>query len=1812
MRAFSILLLALVLALPAQAALAALPDATVPAAPEPPTDVTFPSPIAELFAQPPFPLTVAPAFINPAAQGAAPQTFTFTVGSWFASGGTPVVAVVRIEQPAGVTLDCSNVVVPAAPVADVGTAAADFFPVCVKLYAQEALNVPAQLVFVPTLPPGTTMTVTAKATYDAATQTLAHGSSVPWKVETTGVIVNDNIVEVRTNTVASLVDREMPVTTLAVDPSSPSGAHGWYKTTPTFTLTAVDGSGDAANAGIDTISWAWTGSTVDSGTGSTPSAILDGANSIEYFARDLAAPANVETPTSSGPFLVDRVAPVFGATGDVEKEGNALGGFLGLMAPGATDATSLVDTVACDASDTTLFAVGTTTPVSCTATDMAGNTALASFNVHVVDTTAPVFDTVADITAEATSAAGAAVDFDAPVADDIVDGDIVASCDPAPGTVFPLGEPTDVTCDATDVSGNAASVTFAVDVVDTTGPVLTLPDDIVAEATSALGAVVDYDASAEDAVDGVVPITCEPASGAPFPLGVATTVACTAVDSRTNSATGSFLVSVVDTTPPALDLPDPITVEATGADGATVAFAVSAVDVVDGDVPVLCDAEPDAAFPIGLTTVACSSTDAAGNAASGSFDIVVVDTTAPTVVVEDITAEASSAAGALVAFSPTASDAVDGPLTPTCDASPGTFPLGDTTVHCTATDQDGNVGFGNFTISVVDTTPPVLGVPADLPLEATGPGGAIGTFDALASDAVDPDPVVTCTPASGSLFALGSTEVSCTATDDDANVAGPLTFTVTVADTTAPIVSLTAPAAVEATSADGAVVDYAASASDAVDGALDAACTPASGSTFALGATDITCTATDAHGNAGSATASVTVEDTAAPAIVIDVVSPVDATGPDGAVVVYTPTATDAVGVVGDVTCSPPSGSVFPLGSTVIECTASDAAGNPGAASATVLVEDVSGPVVTISVSSPVEATGPGGAAVDYTASATDAVDGPVPVDCTPATASTFALGTTTIGCTASDSLGNPGAATADVQVVDATPPVVTIDAPSVVEATSAAGAAVTYAATADDIVDGAFGATCDPPGGSEFGFGAHTILCSATDAAGNLGTASATFEIVDGAPHLTLPSDIVAEATSADGAAVSYVASADDLLEGPVPIDCQPASDSVFALGATAVACSATDGAGHTATGNFLVTIVDTTPPTIAPQGDLAVEATSPAGAIADFAVATSDLVDGDAVADCTPASGAQFPLGATAVTCAATDAAGNAAAPVGFNLIVADTLPPTATIQLSGTEGFAGFFRSAVSVALICSDATEAVLSSELAVDGLPQASPFEVAAEGAHTATGSCVFDPSGTLDATPATFQIDTVPPTLDAHPDVTVEATALLTPVTFDLPLASDGGSGAGPVACEPASGSGFPVGTTVVTCSVADLAGNAVSTAFSVIVLDTTVPVLTLPADIVVEPRNATKRGAVVDFAADVSALDFVDGALPVTCGPPSGSRFPAGLNTVTCWAVDSSGNNATGSFTIRVPAKHGGGGDPLVEEQQEILPPPPPAPAPSPPSAGEPLQQTSATGLPAHIVPQSPAPSSFTQLRQPTITASFGGAGGVDTAHTTVLLDGQPMANAVVLANGVMATPSQPLEDGTHTVEIRTIGGDGKPTSVSWSFVVDTAAPHVLRVDPADGASAGAVLTVLASFTDPLSGVDLATVKLFLDGLPVAAHVGAGEVSYSLAQPLDPGRHTAEVRLSDAAGNQAAQAWSFTVASAEAGMPWGLLALLAIAIVVVGAVLFRGHGGRAPPPPPPEGGDLGAFQPAPLAPEAATAPTPPADAPPAGEPAPPGGDWPR
>ena len=464
----------------------------------------------------------------------------------------------------------------------------------------------------------------------------------------------------------------------------------------------------------------------------------------------------------------------------------------------------------------------------------------------------------------------------------------------------------------------------------------------------------------------------------------------------------------------------------------------------------------------------------------------------------NITREATSAAGTAVTFTATATDDTDGAVPVVAvPASGSTFALGTTIVGLAASDSAGNTASASFNVTVRDTTPPAIGIPANVgPVEATGPAGASVTFTKPgATDIVDGSVAVSASPASGSTFAIGTSTVTLSASDSRGN-ASSRTFSVKVADTTAPVISAPADITAEATSAAGADVSYSASASDLVDGSVAVSGSPASGSTFAIGSTSVSLSASDSRGNTSSASFNVKVQDTTAPALTVPGNQVLEATSAAGAVASFTPSATDAVGVT-SLTTSVASGSTFALGSTTVTATAQDAAGNSSSGSFTIDVVDTTAPAITAPANIVAEATSAAGAAVSYSASAADLVDGSVAVSGSPASGSTFAIGSTSVALSASDSRGNTSSASFSVTVQDTTAPVLTVPANQVLEATSAAGAVANFAASATDAV-GVTSLTTSVASGSTFAIGTTTVVVTAQDAAGNTTSGSFTVTVRD------------------------------------------------------------------------------------------------------------------------------------------------------------------------------------------------------------------------------------------------------------------------------------------------------------------------------------------------------------------------------------------------------------------------------------------------------------------------------------------------------------------------------------------------------------------------------------------------------------------------------------------------------------------------------------------------------------------------------------------
>ena len=442
-----------------------------------------------------------------------------------------------------------------------------------------------------------------------------------------------------------------------------------------------------------------------------------------------------------------------------------------------------------------------------------------------------------------------------------------------------------------------------------------------------------------------------------------------------------LLISAGSAAPPPIRVDVPATTEATSVSATSVTYSVKAYDTsVDGSpaIAATCtggggsgDFSVTAAFPLGSNSAACTATLGDGTPVSQSFTVAVVDTTAPSFgSAPPVTETTTNPAGKAVSYStPTATDLGESLMVNCTPASGSNFVVGTTQVDCSANDGRGNTGhvFFNVTVTLTDDQPPTFTPPLPAPptTEATGPGGAAVSWTILATDNVDPNPTINCSPASGSTFAIGTTAVQCRATDDAGNFTDAAPFNVTVVDTTPPTLTVPGDQNVETENPGGKAVTYSVTAFDIVSGSLTPNCNHNSGDIFPIGTTAVHCTATDGAGKSSSGDFNVTVAlvDHAPPVLSGYGDKTVEANGPAGSVVNFpTPTAVDALdGPIAAVFCAPPSASVFPLGTTAVDCSATDNHGNTGHATFNVTVTDTTAPNLIIPVSRSVYATTPTG-----------------------------------------------------------------------------------------------------------------------------------------------------------------------------------------------------------------------------------------------------------------------------------------------------------------------------------------------------------------------------------------------------------------------------------------------------------------------------------------------------------------------------------------------------------------------------------------------------------------------------------------------------------------------------------------------------------------------------------------------------------------------------------------------------------------------------------------------------------------------------------
>ncbi len=832
-----------------------------------------------------------------------------------------------------------------------------------------------------------------------------------------------------------------------------------------------------------------------------------------------------------------------------------------------------------------------------------------------------------------------------------------------------------------------------------------------------------------------------------------------------------------------------------------------------------------------------------------------------------------------------------------------------------ATNVDGTATT-TVTITNIDKEAPVIASSVDIEnIEATSVSGATVTYTTPAITDNNSGATVSCLPASGSTFALGTTGVICNGSDVAGNSATSTTFNVTVVDTTSPVIVLIGadPLSVEA----GTVfVDPGATA---IDASGDFAATSTNNvDTGTLGIYTVTYTATDASGNsASSTTRTVNVVDTTAPAAptavspianailtssaltvldwsdVADFSSPVtyayqlsnsNATNLDGTFV--TPIASGST-----LTTSEASTTLATEGDYYYIAQATDAQLNAGLWMSPVkFTIDNTAPAITVTGSSSMTVEG-GSVYADDGATALDTVDGPVSVSSS-GSVDTSITGTYTITYTATDTAGNTATSTRSIEVVDTTSPVITLLGSDPV--TIEAGSTYTDAgATVSDNISTPITATASGTV-STFVVGTYVIEYNAVDGSGNVAaTVTRTVNVVDTTAPVINITGQNPNIVTINNVYVDSGATASDLVDGIITVTSTSTVDTAT-LGTYAVTYFATDLSGNTTSASRSVIVIppDTTAPVITILGTnpLTIEGGS---LYIDAGATALDNVNGNLTSSIVTVNGViATSTGSYTVTYDVSDGAGNPATQGVRNVTVVDTTAPVLTVN--GTNPLTLHIGDTYTE--LGATATDAVDQAVVVVVGgdivTTTATSTFVVSYTASDASGNPAIPVSRTV------YVVDIAVPiiTIVGSSTVDVEYGSVYTDAGATALDDADGDISANIVTSGSVNTSAL--GAYTLSYDVSDSSGNAaITTNRTVNVVDTTAPVVTVTGSstvVLTVGDTYTEDGA--------TATDAVDGSLIVTTTGTVDTNT-VGTYTLVYSATDLSGNTGTSSRDVIVNA---------------------------------------------------------------------------------------------------------------------------------------------------------------------------------------------------------------------------------------------------------------------------------------------------------------------
>ena len=347
------------------------------------------------------------------------------------------------------------------------------------------------------------------------------------------------------------------------------------------------------------------------------------------------------------------------------------------------------------------------------------------------------------------------------------------------------------------------------------------------------------------------------------------------------------------------------------------------------------------------------------------------------------------------------------------------------------------------------------------------------------------------------------------------------------------------------------------------------------------------------------------------------------------------------------------------------------------------------------------------------------------------------------------------------------------------------------------------------------------------------------------------------------------------------------------FSLGTTTVTYSATDGVGNIGTCSFTVTVVDATAPVFTGcPSNISVSAGVNCKAVATWTAPVATDNCSVASRGNTHNPGSEFSLGTTTVTYSATDGAGNIGT-CSFTVTVVDTTAPVFTgcpsnITVAATTNCKAIATWTAPVATdncgVANSSTTHNSGSEFSL-GITTVTYSATDVSGNTT---TCAFIVTVT-DTTPPSFTSFPAPPTASA-------GTNCKAVVSWVSPVATDCSNVT--ITSSHSSGSEFIIGSTSVTYTATDAFNNITTRSFTVIVVDTILPVIMgCPVNISITAGANCKANAtwIAPLATDNCTV------ASITSSHSPGSEFNIGTTRVIYSATDGSGNLTTCQFNVTV-----------------------------------------------------------------------------------------------------------------------------------------------------------------------------------------------------------------------------------------------------------------------------------------------------------------------